>query len=514
MENTIRFENITGQNTIPALCEENSVQLRKPDHKAGEYFKAYQLVSLVKCTIQSEIWYCLDSQEDGYILKITSQKPDMNVINTIQGIDCENLVPLKDCGESGKYWFEVYPYYKEGSIIGKVDQDTIRNVVLPGIIEGLNALHNGKIIHNDIKPSNLFWDDERTKVMIGDYGSATAPKEKPRHLTPGFAAPELLYNDTSSRASDWCSVGLTLASIVNGRPLIEAETVQQARKKWERGIRFREDGNIDQNLKLLINGMINMEVRKRVGPKTAAKWCKGGVFGGEARTRSEKTTIGQGTATISFQNPPLIATNIEGLIQGIANHWDYSLFLFRQRKLDKFLGEQNAGLIRTCKELRKLANDEDAMYRLTLEMDQCNSFVWRGRQYHSLIEMEQTWKDSEQGRKDITVFLQRGNVTFYIKKNGGDSEQTAFAERLRAISRIHPNEACAQLFQALKGNDGLVWDGMTLKSLDDLVDWLDTRKADMDQAVEEVFESNEFEAWLAYQGMGDVLQDIRRKCEI
>ena len=53
-----------------------------------------------------------------------------------------------------------------------------------------------------------------------------------------------------------------------------------------------------------------------------------------------------------------------------------------------------------------------------------------------------------------------------------------------------------------------------MKNLDDLVDWLDYRKGDMARAVEEVFGSSEFEAWLAYQGMGDVLEDIRRKCEV
>ena len=498
MENTIQFENRTGQLTIPALCEENGAHLRKPGYHAGEQFEDYKLIALVKCTLQSEIWYCVDSSEDDYILKITEHRPEEEVLMIIQDIESDNLVPLIDYGRSDGSWYEVYPYYREGSIDGKIDQETIREIVLPGIIAGLNTLHENKIIHNDIKPSNIFWDDNRKKVLI----------------TAGL----VVNNDVSRRASDWCSVGLTIATILEGSPLIEADTVQQARRAWERGVCFRGKENTDQNLKLLINGMINMEMTKRAGPKAAAKWCEGDTFGGETRTQTVREKNRSGRVIISFHDPEWIAADIEGLIKGITDHWEYALFLFRQGKMDKFLGQFNKvlgkELIFTCRELRKLANDEDAMFRLTLEIDQNRSFVWRGRQYYSLSEMEETFKSGDQGRNDVVVFLQRGNVTYYLEKDGRGREQIAFAERLRSASRIHPYEACAQLFQSLKGNDGLSWDGFTLKTLDDLVDWLDYRKGDMDQAVEEVFESSEFEAWLAYQGMGDVLEDIRRKCEV
>ena len=192
MENTIQFENRTGQLTIPALCEENGAHLRKPGYHAGEQFEDYKLIALVKCTLQSEIWYCVDSSEDDYILKITEHRPEEEVLMIIQDIESDNLVPLIDYGRSDGSWYEVYPYYREGSIDGKIDQETIREIVLPGIIAGLNTLHENKIIHNDIKPSNIFWDDNRKKVLIGDYGSAAMVKTKPVQLTPSFAAPELL----------------------------------------------------------------------------------------------------------------------------------------------------------------------------------------------------------------------------------------------------------------------------------------------------------------------------------
>ena len=55
---------------------------------------------------------------------------------------------------------------------------------------------------------------------------------------------------------------------------------------------------------------------------------------------------------------------------------------------------------------------------------------------------------------------------------------------------------------------------MILSDLGDLVTWLAYREKNLDEAVESVFASRKFEAWFTYQGMNDVLEDIRRKCEI
>ena len=514
MDNTIRFDGMTSQNTIPALYGDSGAHMRKPRLTPGTVFEGYHLLSLIRCTGRSEVWYCLDGSGYGRVLKVTVDHPDAEVIALIRETDCGSLVPILDCGESGGQWYEVSPYYREGSLQGRIDPEVIRSVVLPGITEGLKALHGCKVIHNDLKPLNIYWDDNRQKVLIGDYGSAAMTKTRPRQITPQFAAPELLYGNTCGRASDWCSVGLTLAALVKGEPLFEAQTVQRARRIWERGVRFRSGQEEDADLQRLINGMINMDIHKRMGPKAAMLWCEGGVFGGEERSRKAPVKTAPDPLTVAFHDPEWIAADIEGLIRGIEDHWDYSLFLFRQGRLDRFLGQFDKELILLCRELRKMVNEEDAMYYLTMERDRHDSYVWRGRRYHALTEMEETWKNSEEGRNDIVVFLQRGHVAHYLKKKGADEQQTGFAQRLQAIGKIRPNEACGQLFQALRGNDGLSWDGTVLKDIEDLVNWMATRVTDMDEAVDEIMESSELEAWLAYQGMGDILENIRRKCDL
>ena len=72
---------------------------------------------------------------------------------------------------------------------------------------------------------------------------------------------------------------------------------------------------------------------------------------------------------------------------------------------------------------------------------------------------------------------------------------------------MHPFEACAQLFQALRGNDGMAWEDAVFQDLNDVVIWLCTRADTLDQEIDRMFGSKRFEAWLAYQGLENILEE-------
>ena len=510
MENTVQFNNYDITNTLPRICENNSVQLRKTKFRKNTKINDFILVSPITCTLNSEVWYCNDDKGALFVMKITSRRYDDSVFEMIREIKCDNLVPIEDCGTKGALQYEVYPYYKNGHLESPVELETIRNIILPGIINALDAIHQCGIIHNDIKPANLYWDDNMQKVLLGDFGSALLSKQRPNSYTPAYAAPELLLNDVCRRASDWCSVGLTLATLLTGKRIVNADSVQMARKIWEKGIRFECD---DYNFQRLINGMLFIGPRKRFGQINEKKWCDNASFGSEERKATLHKEKDQDILTITFNNPDGIAADIEGLIKEIALHWDYSLFLFQQSKMDRFLSQFDRRWVDRCRELRKMPNSEDALFRLTFELTDYQSFVWRGVEYNSLLEMEDTWGKNEIGADDITTFLQRGNVSSILIISGAVKEKIEFVKRLENVSRVHPFEACAQLFQALRGDDGLIWGDFLLKDLNDVVEWLKQNENHLDETIDEFFKSKKFEAWFAYQGMDDVLKDIRRKCD-
>ncbi|GAB2765812.1 hypothetical protein GCM10027020_17970 [Nocardioides salsibiostraticola] len=90
------------------------------------------------------------------------------------------------------------------------------------LAEGIASVHEVGVLHRDIKPSNVLMEG-RTPILI-DFGLArVADDPKLTHTgwllgTPGYLAPEILYGDEASQASDVHSWGATVAFAATGNP--------------------------------------------------------------------------------------------------------------------------------------------------------------------------------------------------------------------------------------------------------------------------------------------------------
>jgi serine/threonine protein kinase len=88
------------------------------------------------------------------------------------------------------------------------------------LAEGLASVHAAGVLHRDIKPSNVLMEG-RTPILI-DFGLArVADDPRLTHTgwllgTPGYLAPEILYGDDASAASDVHSWAATVAYAATG----------------------------------------------------------------------------------------------------------------------------------------------------------------------------------------------------------------------------------------------------------------------------------------------------------
>ena len=95
------------------------------------------------------------------------------------------------------------------------------------ILRGLRIVHQHKMLHLDIKPSNIFITDDNKSVLI-DFGAAREVLSKEGNFirpmyTPGFAAPEMYRRDTSLGPwTDIYAIGACIYSCMQGFPPNEA----------------------------------------------------------------------------------------------------------------------------------------------------------------------------------------------------------------------------------------------------------------------------------------------------
>jgi serine/threonine protein kinase len=104
---------------------------------------------------------------------------------------------------------------------GPLAGDDLRHLAA-GLAEAVLAVHSVGVLHRDIKPSNVLLEG-RAPVLI-DFGLARLADD-PRLTvtgwllgTPGYLAPEILYGEDATTASDVHSWAATVAFAATGRP--------------------------------------------------------------------------------------------------------------------------------------------------------------------------------------------------------------------------------------------------------------------------------------------------------
>lgn len=93
--------------------------------------------------------------------------------------------------------------------------------IVRGCLAGLTLLHRRRVVHGDIKPSNIMLDRISGHAKLVDLGSAfdLDDSQRQRFFTPAYAAPEVLERRQWTPQSDLASLGYVLIELLAGRPL-------------------------------------------------------------------------------------------------------------------------------------------------------------------------------------------------------------------------------------------------------------------------------------------------------
>uniref|UniRef100_A0AC34F6H6 Protein kinase domain-containing protein n=1 Tax=Panagrolaimus sp. ES5 TaxID=591445 RepID=A0AC34F6H6_9BILA len=139
-------------------------------------------------------------------------------------------------------------------------------------LKGLEYLHFQKIVHRDIKPTNLLLS-ETGQVKIADFGVSCEFEGIDAFLTgtagtPAFMAPEALREDSSfysGRAQDIWSLGITLYALVFGQvPFCDNYVIALHKKIKNDPVVFPEAIIISDALKNLILGILKKDPGHRL----------------------------------------------------------------------------------------------------------------------------------------------------------------------------------------------------------------------------------------------------------
>ncbi|KAM4609226.1 rhodopsin kinase GRK1-like [Polymixia lowei] len=142
------------------------------------------------------------------------------------------------------------------------------------IIQGMEHLHQKRIIYRDLKPENVLLDNEGN-VRISDLGLAVELKEGKTQTkgyagTPGYMAPEMVKGEKYDTSVDYFTLGVTLYEFIAAKnPFRDrGEKVERDEMK-ERMVSRMADypENFSETAKSLCEALLAKDVDKRMGFK-------------------------------------------------------------------------------------------------------------------------------------------------------------------------------------------------------------------------------------------------------
>lgn len=166
-------------------------------------FKGYSLTNNIPVAIKKNI--------------INNNIQIKNEINILKKLNHQNIVTLLDNYVINKQYYFIMEYCNNGNLKKYIDSCISENDLkfMYEIIHGLHYLINKKIIHRDIKPTNIFIHNDTIK--IGDFGFSKEITENLHNTfcgSPLYMAPEVLkYEKYDSKADMW-SLGITLYELL------------------------------------------------------------------------------------------------------------------------------------------------------------------------------------------------------------------------------------------------------------------------------------------------------------
>ncbi len=508
-------ETIAQDKTISPETQPPKLEKLETSVSVGTSIDDYFITELISDEGNEANVYVARKNGNDYALKIYKRK--INVSNSklslLQNIDCEYVTKIRDYGNYKESFYEVYDYFKNGTLenLKKVDPDKIKSYINQ-INEGINSLHNLNdgtgIIHGDIKPSNIFVSDDREHVVIGDFGISSIVEDGDYNIsdmcgTPEFAPPStgVVNKVKKTTAFDYGSFGLVVFYMATGYSYFANMSTTGITETWAKGIEIPD--TLDTRIKMLLKGLLCDE-KERFGYKEVKDWYDGSfvhVVKPKDVFAKKKTS---NVMTLWFgviDNENIDVSSVSELVTQMKKHWKQAKYKLKDENLFSFLNQFD-NTHDLVEEIRKIVkeNDEDsAVFKVIYTLSSDSDIVYKGKNYGDAAKFisELATNPDDDAREIILKNL----FHFYISKMGYSDEVMCIINEIISLNgcseRVKVN-ILNYVFSKNKAYNN--WN--TIEEM----------RADVSnmslQEIDELSDNEEFIAWLYSQGLKELSMEM------
>ncbi|EMR10105.1 hypothetical protein PNEG_01384 [Pneumocystis murina B123] len=268
----MEFNFLQNPNDIPT-CIKDYCLLQKLGRGAfGDVFKAIPLKGKLK---SENIALKIINKA-----KLTSQTHRRRIVNEIYIHSSlerhKNILDFYTSFEDDQNIYIVTQLCSQGSLYSFIQtqsflplKENFVKKIMKEIVSGLIFLHSHKIIHRDLKLSNILLD-ENSIAKIADFGLSTILQnfsdEEPMTLcgTPNYISPEIITHGPCGLASDIWSLGCIFFCLLDNSPPFQSENISGTLMQITNGNLRQLPSYVSNEAKNLVNKMLQKNPSNRI----------------------------------------------------------------------------------------------------------------------------------------------------------------------------------------------------------------------------------------------------------
>lgn len=507
--------NINAAETIPPY---NSAQIpSNVQLVSGESISDSFIVhsALQKSGKQADI-YLAKKWGKSFVIKLyhNGWHPSSRMQTYLTNVRHPNIAHLLDSGDYHGSYYEIYDYYAEGTLdeTGPLPSLHIQNNVVPAINEGLHELHKNKIVHCDIKPSNLFYSKNKESVVIGDCGISEFVNASGKLIDSFRGTPEyaprvrsLLWSAAMSPAYDYGSFGLVLCRLILGHSLFEGMSVDEISRAWENGIVL--PSQINGRLLTLIKGLLNENEEERWGYTQVKRWCEGEFIRTSSRNiyakrrETEKRPLIYGR----FNDQTVSVNSLHQLVCAIQENWEQAKRVIQRRELVDFISQFDRSKVDAVRALAQSRDLDVGVFKLLTMLEESNTICFKGRIYSDIsayVESLSTGQD-----ETAIQFLRSGLLVYYLRAKGAEPSLVDRLEQMIIRNGCDDMGAISTICFELQGRRTIKIFGTDVETLGDLVEAMYGHEI---EEISALTENKQLIAWMSRLGYEKEMRFMRQ----
>ncbi|CAD8090617.1 unnamed protein product [Paramecium sonneborni] len=241
---------------------------------AGTYGKVYRVKNKIDYNI-----YAVKTFEKQLINSLDDQEGLVKEIGLLRSLDHRGIIKLHEVYESEQFVFLVFEFLQNKNLNDTLEKgvslgESQAYNIIKDLLETVLYIHEQGILHRDLKPDNILQRNETQKYVIIDFGLADNYREDGQYLfkkcgTPGYCAPEILWNQIYDQKVDIYSLGVILYEMLTGQNPFYS-------KNYDERIMLNKESKFDYskvkvsyNALDLLQGMLHKNPQKRFSAKEA-----------------------------------------------------------------------------------------------------------------------------------------------------------------------------------------------------------------------------------------------------